>query len=260
MPRIFDNIEKSLLPALKETLNVAERADFCVGYFNLRGWRHLAGYLNPWSGGEGNCCRLLVGMHVTPSDELRLALRAVDDNEPLDNQTATREKRRIAEEFRDQLTFGVPTNTDETSLRQLSKQIRVKKLFVKVYLRHTLHAKLYLLHREDPVNPIVGYLGSSNLTFAGLSHQGELNVDVLDSDATNKLADWFEDRWRDRWCLDISTELADIIDEGTDKLTRRPGLALLDRDLSALYVDASAHSERVLRSKDARRSHISEQK
>ena len=48
--------------------------------------------------------------------------------------------------------------------------------------------------------------------------------------------------------------------KGTDKLTRRPGLALLDRDLSALYVDASAHSERVLRSKDARRSHISEQK
>ena len=50
------------------------------------------------------------------------------------------------------------------------------------------------------------------------------------------------------------------LQKGTDKLTRRPGLALLDRDLSPLYVDASAHSERVLRSKDARRSHISEQK
>jgi len=51
------------------------------------------------------------------------------------------------------------------------------------------------------------------LTLAGLSQQGELNVDVVDSDATAKLADWFEDRWRDRWCLDISKELAEIIDQ-----------------------------------------------
>ena len=31
MPRIFDNIEKSLLPALEESLRVAERGDFCGG-------------------------------------------------------------------------------------------------------------------------------------------------------------------------------------------------------------------------------------
>ena len=213
MPRIFDNIEKSLLPALQETLQVAERADFCVGYFNLRGWRHLSGYVDNWSGGDGHCCRLLVGMHVTPSDELRHTLRVHDDETLLDNQTALREKRRIAAEFRQQLTFGAPNNDDEKALRTLSAQIRASKLVVKVYLRHPLHAKLYLLHRQDANNPITGFLGSSNLTLAGMAKQGELNVDVLEHDACNKLVNWFEDRWKDRWCVDISKELADIIDE-----------------------------------------------
>lgn len=152
-------------------------------------------------------------MHVSPSDELRRALYTQDGEIVLDNQTALRGKRRIAEEFRQQLTLGAPTNADETTLRQLAAQIRAHKLVVKVYLRHPLHAKLYLLYRRDANNPTTGFLGSSNLTLAGLKGQGELNVDVLEHDACNKLAQWFEDRWTDRWCLDISKELADIIDE-----------------------------------------------
>lgn len=86
-------------------------------------------------------------------------------------------------------------------------------MVVKVYLKHPLHAKLYLLYREDRNNPITAFLGSSNLTFSGLSFQGELNVDVLEHDATQKLKKWFQDRWADRLCVDISAELADIIDE-----------------------------------------------
>lgn len=211
MPRIFDNIEKNLLPALCETLGTAERADFCVGYFNLRGWRHLADHVDRWTGGEEQYCRLLIGMPVSPYDEMRQSLRS--DETSLDNQTAQRERRRIAEDFRRQLTAGVPTNTDEAVLRQLSAQIRAKKLLVKVYLRHSLHAKLYLMYRQDVNNPVTGFLGSSNLTQAGLAGQGELNVDVLDHDACEKLVKWFQDRWEDRWCVDISKELADIIDE-----------------------------------------------
>ena len=214
MPRIFDNLasDSSLLPALQETLDLSLRADFCVGYFNLRGWGGLAPYVDAWGDGDGPC-RVLIGMQRLPHDDLREALSLIARPSRIDNQAAHRLRVQLAEQLREQLTIGAPTNADERTLRRLAAQLRAKKVVAKLFLRHPLHAKLYLLFRDDPVNPIVGYLGSSNLTFAGLAGQGELNVDVLDQDATMKLKQWFEDRWNDRFCVDITDELLQIIEE-----------------------------------------------
>ncbi len=156
MPRIFDNIETSLLPALQETLKLSDRADFCVGYFNLRGWKQIDELIDKWSGGEGHCCRLLVGMQRLPQEELRDALRIVKGQEGIDNQKAIRLKKKLAEEFREQLMIGMPTEDDEVGLRRLAAQIQAKKVIVKLFLRHPLHAKLYLLFRPDPIAPTGG--------------------------------------------------------------------------------------------------------
>ena len=212
MPQIFDNIDKHLLTALSGAMGLSERSDFCVGYFNLRGWRQIDSLVENWSGGDGHCCRLLVGMQQMPQDQLRSTMSLIKGEEQIDQATALALKKKLAQDFRDQLTVGIPTNADEQGLRRLAAQITSRKLVVKLFLRHPLHAKLYLLFRQDPLNPTTGYLGSSNLTLAGLAKQGELNVDVMDHDACDKLAKWFEDRWNDRFCIDISQELVDIID------------------------------------------------
>src|SRR5437899_1611991 len=123
MPRIFDNIALSLLPALSDTLKISERADFCVGYFNLRGWKQIDPLIDAWSGGEGACCRVIVGMQKLPQDELREALSFTTGPESMDQQTALRLKKRAAQEFRAQLTIGVPNDQDEAGLRRLSAQL-----------------------------------------------------------------------------------------------------------------------------------------
>ena len=214
MPRIFDNLSPStkLVSALQETLAVSNRADFCVGYFNLRGWGDLAPYIDRWDPEDGPC-RVLIGMQRLPDAQLKEALTLRNSPPSMDNSAAHRLRVQMAKQLRQQLTFGMPTNTDEATMHRLMEQLRGKRVTVKLFLRHPLHAKLYLLFRDDPNNPVTGYLGSSNLTLAGLSQQGELNVDVLDHDATGKLQQWFEDRWSDRLCVDITEELLQIIEE-----------------------------------------------
>ncbi|MEQ8540356.1 MAG: helicase-related protein [Coleofasciculus sp. D1-CHI-01] len=222
MPRIFDNIEQSLLPTLRDTLAISRRADFCVGYFNLRGWHKIDDTIEQFGGGEGACCRLLIGMQRLPKDDVHSALALGYEDRGIDNSTIIRYKKQIAQDFCEQLTWGAPTNEDEAGLRRLSQQLKAQKLIVKLFLRYPLHAKLYLIHRQDINNPTIGFLGSSNLTLSGLQYQGELNVDILDHDACQKLQLWFDQRWDDRWCIDISQELVEIIDQSWARDTLIP--------------------------------------
>jgi len=124
MPTIYDNIKQELYPALGKTLESAFRADFCIGYFNLRGWRLLADKVEEFAGGEGATCRVLVGMHEAPDETLRAALRLLDTDDGLDLPRAAQLRRRVAADFRTQLTYGAPSNQDEATSRQLASKMK----------------------------------------------------------------------------------------------------------------------------------------
>ena len=212
MARIFDNIDNDLLTTLRATMQVSHRSDFCVGYLNLRGWQAIDDLVAPWNPEIGQFCRVLVGMQRPPYDEIRELYRRVDEAGLIDNSTASRLKTQFAAHLREQITLGIPTGQDEAGLRRFARQLRRGQVVVKLFLPYPLHAKLYLLFRDDVNNPITGFVGSSNLTLSGLSGNGELNVDVLDHMGTEKLSKWFDARWADRWALDVSLELATIIE------------------------------------------------
>ena len=207
MPKIYDNIEHKLADGLSEMLDGAREADFCVGYFNLRGWGTIADKIETID----NKCRLLIGMTQIDQDAVRAAYssqKAAETN-PKD---AHKEMKKAVAQFAKQLTWGCPSTADERNLKRLAKQLRDEKVKVKFHARHYLHAKLYLIHRQDQTVAIAGVVGSSNLTLSGLQKNGELNIDVLDQDAAKKLKQWFDERWNDERSADVSMELAEIIE------------------------------------------------
>lgn len=213
MPLILDNIELDTERELLTTLKASYRLDAAIGYFNLRGWMLLAEAVDALpKRPEGPKARVLVGIHEAPAEEMRRLAR-MRQPDPTDNRTAARLKGETVSEYRDQLQVGLPTEGDETALRALLRQIDSGDVQVRVHTAHRLHAKLYLCHRDDTAAPRVGYVGSSNLTVAGLREQGELNVDVVDGDSTAKLARWFEDRWNDPFTVDAMPELAETLRE-----------------------------------------------
>ena len=201
MARIYDNIEIKFEQGLKDIIESSgvKRVDFCVGYFNLRGWDKVVEHVEQLEGdfvfegraNEHRTCRLLIGMHQPPAELVRM-LYSNGDYTP-DSELVQKIKRRIAQDFRSQLLLGIPSKHDEWTLRRLSTQLKSRKVVVKLSVKEPLHAKLYLAYRpEDRFNPILAIMGSSNLTYSGLTKQGELNAEFQDRDQAEKLSAWFE--------------------------------------------------------------------
>jgi hypothetical protein len=85
MPRIFNGISQKFLDALRSTLAISQRVDFCVDYLSLLGWQAIDDLISDWSSESGQICRVMVGMRRPPQNEIKAlkmaALNAYRDAE-----------------------------------------------------------------------------------------------------------------------------------------------------------------------------------
>ena len=180
MPRIFDNIEQRLLDALQDTLKISERADFCVGYFNLRGWQHLDRLMEHWQGGDQALPS--IDRHAErPEDELRKCSACVEDR-MIDQSTVVRLKQRMAQEFRQQLLVGRAhkcrpgRSTPPERTTQISKATSSSSS----YATNCMPSSTCSTARAQQSH---NRLSRQQQSHPGgtFQHQGELNVDVMDT-------------------------------------------------------------------------------
>ncbi len=223
MPTIVDNIETSLIQELQRSLSEKpRRLDSCIGYFNFRGFKKLLKIIDGIEPDNNKpAVRLLIGVsNNSTKSEIESFIR--NDIEPakpngieslrqtevsIQNEEFEKEKDSLEE----QLTWGSPTLEDKEAIGRLAEYLAAKKIQIRFFGKFPLHAKLYLCHREVSKSEIIGYVGSSNLTMAGLEGQGELNVDILEDDATLKLQKWFDDRWEQAEDYDLTDHVYEVI-------------------------------------------------
>ena len=224
MSRLYDNkgeggkFKEALIDVITEPGIM--RVDFCVGYFNLRGWDFISDEIDNLEGEyvyendkrEFRTVRLLIGMQRAPEELLRM--KYSKKTFIPDADYVQKCKRKIAEDFRKQLLIGGTNAHDEMTLRTLCGQLEEKKVCVKLFLNYPLHAKLYIAHNPSShMKKVYAYMGSSNLTYSGLTGQGELNAEMDDSHNDERLAEWFDERWEDKFAIDITDELIEVINE-----------------------------------------------
>ena len=219
MSRIFDNIDLQLGEHLKAVLTEYDRMDAAVGYFNLRGWQFFAPIIGEKKfTKEIPAARILIGMTGAEpdrliSDYLQSTVNGSVDSDGTDNTLARERRNQAILKFREQLSRGVLDQGHYEALRTLKQHLEEGRIQIKLFTRRPLHGKTYICHREDVTNPITAFVGSSNLTMSGLQHNFELNVDVVDWDGTKVLDKWFQERWNDRYTIDITEDLVELIQE-----------------------------------------------
>ncbi|MHA1228132.1 MAG: SNF2-related protein, partial [Candidatus Hodarchaeales archaeon] len=261
MVGIIDNKEVKLEEVIKDSLldKSVKKFKVAVGYFFTSGLKMILPELQQLieRGGEVN---VLMSNYVNRStfEDLVFSFKDVDmavsrqSNNLITSEDLEDLERGVNLDLSKQILFTSPTIDNEDYLSILKNWIELNKFRLRIYARERFHGKAYIFESSDGLSvmrpPIAGIVGSSNLTFSGLSSNTELNATVYTQDA-EALLKWYEDRWNE--AVDFSEDLLKVL-EGS-WISYRPGnfpppyLVYL-KTIYELYKESIQITDEILRS------------
>ncbi len=187
---IVDNSEEDwkALRYLRDWCELSKSIDIATGYFEIGALLALDG---EWQ--KIDKIRILMGDEVSKRTKKAFenGLQAIASK--LDDSL---EKEKTKNHF---LT-GVPAFVDA---------VRSGKIECRVYRKDKFHAKTYITHARMEVVGSTALVGSSNMTYPGLTENIELNVQITGA-PVSVLQNWYEDHWED--AEDVTTEVLRVVE------------------------------------------------
>ena len=225
---VIDNEKVVFLDQLKEILPQTKRASIAVGYFFISGFAEIMDYMTKieQSSDPNHVMRIL----ISPTTNRKTAEALLASNETYDEARMSSEreddeeesKRKARDEIKRALEYMPQTKKDKMAALKLRDLVRKKKLQVKVYTKDMLHAKAYVFEIEGGFLPIMGIVGSSNLSLSGIREHAELNLRTNSDTDSRQLLDWFDRHWNDPGTIEFTEDIAYILDHSWAGLERPP--------------------------------------
>jgi len=211
---IIDNKSKTMHEALINALTSADKVDIEVAFFYFSGWQLLAKYI------KDKKVRILVGKYIDPEAVPDLLAKIKQEGKDVDLEPFQSRKTILSRVAKKQSYVNgfmrlsnesalLDESDDQDAYRLLESKIADGSLEIKLTATQE-HGKMYILHTKPELSqngdyPGTVFMGSSNFTFQGLLHQGELNERYSDKEHHVEYVNKFEALWKDSENIDIAT-------------------------------------------------------
>ena len=180
---------------LRDWCDLAQRMDIATGYFEIGALLALEG---EWQ--KVDQIRILMGDEVAPRTKKVFV-------EGLGRVTGRLDGSIEAEKEKNDFLAGVPA---------IVEAIRSGKITCRVYRKDKFHAKAYITHARQEVLGSFALVGSSNLTYPGISENVELNVQITGRQV-GALQDWYDQHWNN--AEDVTPEILRVIERHIHEYT-----------------------------------------